>query len=577
MSDTTRIVADSASWNVVTSAWLDVMTLNAGPRVLSPVEALSRAGQIRCIAMGSPLDMFAAHRFLLTLLYWKAGLAGGVNELRASLTRGELPKSVLEAVEKEADCFYLFGDEKPFLQDTSLRKAVEKKDERKSVGSLFAEFASGSNVAHFHHGDDEKMRLCLRCATIGLLRVVPWSQAGGSGITPSVHKAPPIVAIPLGANLAITLGLNLVPIAAPAGSVRWTGHFRPTAPTAAIPYLEAFTWNPRRINLGSPLAADVCWGCGRRDLPILGPIVYKKNENTGKPPGGGPFEWKDPAAFYGADKPDTAPTREGRRPRKQRRRATDEPYTTAKSYDEESASDGSDVLAIVNEDVSLRATVGIDNPDHGEWQLVIPCTDPANNKTFAHREIDLSGLSADAVRSTVPAKPPDTPRGHRDGWTEPGPAPRAGRAARFVLAATRLLTEGDWAVLSAAAGREMNYSPAAFDVFSGVYWGLRQKKIALPRSRKALWLVLKLMAGVPARARVVREKAPFSPLSLLPKRQLEQRRREGCIRSPYPVSLPAGHRLEADLRREIHKNLRKPTPDAIDWPGLCHGLDRLLD
>jgi hypothetical protein len=301
MSDTTRVVAENASWNVLTSAWLDVMTLKAEPKVLSPLEALGHAGRIRCIAAASPLDLFAAHRFLLALLYWKAGVVGGVSDLRALLLQGDLPESVLEAVEKEADCFDLFSDDKPFLQDTTLRNAVAKKSEQKSVGSFFAEFASGTNIAHFHHGDDENMRLCVRCVTIGLLRVIPWSQAGGSGITPSVHNAPPIAAIAMGATLAMSLGLNLVRIPAPVGSANWTGRFRPTEPTAAIPYLEAFTWNPRRIHLGSPLPASVCWGCGRRDLPTLGPIVYKKNENTKKRPGGGPFEWKDPAAFYGAE------------------------------------------------------------------------------------------------------------------------------------------------------------------------------------------------------------------------------------------------------------------------------------
>ena len=142
-------------------------------------------------------------------------------------------------------------------------------------------------------------------------------------------------------------------------------------------------------------------------------------------------------------------------------------------------------------------------------------------------------------------------------------------------AAARLLTEGDWALLLAAAGREMDLSPAAFDVASGVYWGLRNQKVAGLPSRKAMWLVLKLMAAVPARARVVRENTPFSPLAALPKRQIEQVP-WGPLPGPYPLAFPLGHRLEGDLRRVIDKHLRHRTPEPIDWPGLCHGLDQLL-
>ena len=229
------------------------------------------------------------------------------------------------------DCFRLFDNAKPFLQDASLRDTATV--ERKSAGSFYAEFASGSNIAHFHHGDDEKMRLCLRCATIGLLRVVPWSQAGGSGITPSVHNAPPIMALALGENLAKTLGLNLVPISAPAGFPQWTGHFRPSEPTAAIPYLEALPGihgKSRSIRPSRP--AHV--GCGRPDLTTIGPIVFKKNGNTKKRSDGRLFEWNDPAAFYAADAP----------------------HTTLKSHNEQSAADGSDLLRLADTAAGFQAT-----------------------------------------------------------------------------------------------------------------------------------------------------------------------------------------------------------------------------
>lgn len=552
MSNTTKEDHQETDWNVLTSSWLEVMTVDAEAQVCSPLEALNKASIIRCIALGSTLDHFAAHRFLLTLLYWKADIAGGVQQLRESLLSGELPPVMLDSIKAEAHHFRMFDNKTPLLQDPSLRKA--KKKDWRSAGSLFAEFASGTNIAHFHHGDDKKMRLCVPCATIGMLRLIPWSQAGGSGLTPSVHNAPPIMAIASGENLAITLGLNLVPLSVDAGNAKWSGHFVPADRDATIPYLEAFTWNPRRVHLLSPQVVEVCWRCGKRAIVGVGPIVYLKNEQTQKRPDKQPFAWQDPAAFY----------------------ALDEPYKTIKSTRETLAASGRDVRRLLTHENGPTATVAAENPDHQGWQLVIPCTNPANNKTFDHRQVELMRLSANVDDSMLPADAPVAKRTGLDGWTEPRAPARAGGATRFVELAARLLAHTDWLALSAAAYKEMHHSPAAFDVLAGLLWSLRGKVSGLP-SRNVAWLVLKLMATVSASARVLHSDADFSPLRLLPKRQIEERRKDRSARSPYPVSFPRGHRLEVDLRSALHTNMRRRKPRRINWTALCYGLDRLLD
>lgn len=137
-----------AAWNVLTDQWVAVMNSQSEAGVRSPLDVLKRASEIRCIAVASPLDLFAAHRFLLTLLYWKADVSGGVQQVRESLLRGETPRVVLDAIEAEAPCFRMFDDKAPFLQDPIARE--NKKPY--SAGSLFAEFASGTKIAHFHHG-----------------------------------------------------------------------------------------------------------------------------------------------------------------------------------------------------------------------------------------------------------------------------------------------------------------------------------------------------------------------------------------------------------------------------------------
>jgi hypothetical protein len=85
------------------------------------------------------------------------------------------------------------------------------------------------------------------------------------------------------------------------------------------------------------------------------------------------------------------------------------------------------------------------------------------------------------------------------------------------------------------------------------------------------------MASVPAGARTLHDDATFSPLRNLPKREGGQKPKDGRARFHYPVSLPAGHRLESELRGAIASNIKSRSAGPIDWATLCHDLDQLLD
>lgn len=545
------------NYNLLQERWIPVLRINGEVDCVSIIEVLTQAGDIRFITLASPLDLFAVHRFILTLLYWKAGLAGGVERVQESLLKdGIIPSAVIDDIKNEEYYFDLFNDKSPFLQDPSARDEKKKGRDKKSVGSLFVELASGTNIAHFQHGDDENMRLCLPCTTLGMLRVVPWSQSGGRGLTPSVHNAPPIMAIATGDKLAVTLGLNLVPLDVKAGEAKWSGHFTPTDPARPIPYLEALTWNPRRIFLPLP-QVGTCWYCGQSEVLTVGKIDYLKNEKTKsnkKNRNTIPFIWQDPSAFY----------------------FRDEPYRPAKSNKDNQAIDNND-LAVLLEKLTIKkqqnppeSIVVTKNQDHQWWHLIIPCTDRA--KAFDYRRLELTNLSPETIRALLPLARPSR-RQSLNGWKEPERARPPKGIRLFMHTAVRLLTYTDWAALSNAAYQEMHDSPSAFDVLSGLYWGLRDKRIKGLPSRNVAWLMLKLMAAVPAHVRVMHSDAKFCPLQLLPKRQRNERGRAFL----YPISFPHGSRLEAALRGALDGNIRRRHPESVDWIGLCHGLDQLLD
>ena len=530
-------------WNALASPWLEIVSLRGKSSRISPLEAIADANKIHRIVSENPLDVFAAHRFLLTLIYWVAGDAKSVALIRKKLLGGQVPALLVKRLKAAEGQFNLFDRKAPFLQDPSAIKA-----KRSSAAYLFAEMASGTNVAHFHHGDDKTSRLCLRCATLGLVRVVPWMQSGGAGLSPAIHGAPPIMPLAIGKDLCETLGLNLIPLSIPHGNSRWSGQFRPTA--SRVKVMEGLTWNARRIHLLEPHAPAICSRCGETSLPTVGPIIFEKNDACKKD---AKRVWRDPAAFYSLK--------------------NGEPFATVKSGKESIAAVGGDVRNLFQRtfgkkvELAPSSLVVEANPTHKQWYVVVPCTNPANNKSFDHRAVWLNSFSGD---------PPSVERG----WPKEVPVqvgvrtqapirvePTLGTSA-FVRAASSL-TASDWAVLGNA--RSMEDDPAAFDVFTAVYWPLRNKHSSLP-CRPAAWLAMKLMACA-GRLRPARRFAgnAFQPWNELERHQLG---RDGVKR--YPRSIPTGDQLETELRRVIGRCVSSKSAGAIDWPGMCQFLHDVL-
>ncbi len=524
-------------WNILERAWIDAAALDGAWRMLSPLDTLRDAASLRLLAASSPLDEFAVHRFLITLLYWKADSVGGVAALRTKLLAGVVPAEVIAALAAERGHFDLFDPVRPFLQDPS---AADPKPE-KPVGSLFAEIATGTNIAHFDHSRDMKSPLCVPCVVRGLLRVVPWSQQGGAGFSPSIHGAPPIAVMPKGATLAQTLGLALVELRAPVGTPVWTGTFRPLSFSSKIPVLQALTWNPRRVHVPPPAGEGRCGLCGARGAVISG-ITFKSNSAVRPVKDGdddaAPVDWRDPAFTY-----------------------SEKSAKPIKSRSEEAAAIAKDV------GIPLLAPEGTDTSR--AFTIVVPSTD-LKSKTYDHRRIEVGTVGALARlkvthhgaegRKLADAPFEDAAIGWRSSAV--GAAVRSA-IGRFVAAASGALNDADWILLGRALGRPMNEDAEAFAVFSAVYWRARSGGRSQFR-RAAAWTLLKLMALVPSDRRAGALDADLAPLlDTLPTKQASRSRGEQADSEPYPVALLHGHALELALAASVEAQVARGA--SIPW------------
>jgi hypothetical protein len=141
--------------------------------------------------------------------------------------------------------------------------------------------------------------------------------------------------------------------------------------------------------------------------------------------------------------------------------------------------------------------------------------------------------------------------------------------ARFVFAASQL-DDASWGVLAAAANCSMDADPAAFDIFTGLYWPLRTKQTTVP-SRPAAWLALKLMATAgSARPRPSQRSGSFQPWAQLALTA------SPVMKRAYPRALPTPRTLEVELREIIRKGISEASSCTVDWPGLCQVLHNVL-
>jgi phage tail protein X len=216
------------------------------------------------------------------------------------------------------------------------------------------------------------------------------------------------------------------------------------------------------------------------------------------------------------------------------------------------------------------------NPGHRHWHVVFPCVspNPANNKSYDHRLVTLDEWPSESPPRPElwPSEIPFLAGDPRAIQSLKSVAAGSGALA-FVRAASQL-DSASWAVIANVADGAMHEQAAAFDIFTGIYWPLRNRQAGVP-SRQAAWMTLKLMATVSQEHRTRRAGSAAQPWKSLSTSQPPQKMRNGKLRV-YPRRIPTDGRLERELREIIDQELSKSPHASIDWPGLCQFLHNVL-
>lgn len=291
------------SFNLWSDPWIDTERCDRTFARLGMEEALLTADQIRTIISSSPLDIVGIHRLLTTVLQ-DIFQPETYTDLEELIRSQSFPKEPIQEFGRQfAARFDLFSVDAPFLQSADLPLSPDRKTPFKTVAYLAPLVPSGTEVVHFHHGQDVRQVFCPVCCARGLVNIPAFATTGGAGIKPSINGVPPLYVLPAGLNLKINLAASLLtPLFQP--PARATQHdqvwwrrapiVKRSQEVSSVGYLHSLTFPARRVRLHPQAVAVECTFCGEKTDLSVRTMVFEMGEAR---PKDAPF-WFDPFAAY---------------------------------------------------------------------------------------------------------------------------------------------------------------------------------------------------------------------------------------------------------------------------------------
>lgn len=285
------------SFDLRTEPWLPIAWQDGINAEIGLLELFHRAQDIREIRDPLPSVECGLYRLLVAFALDILQMPSA-DEWEAAWEVGSFDRERVDAYfEKYSDRFDLFSATHPFLQSATAD------GEDKPLAGLIPSQPSGTNVAHFHHGDERDFAVSPAVAARLLSTIAPFMTSGGAGLPPSINGAPPwYILLQSGdgedRNLFKTLLLNCVVIG---GLLQAHGDETPAwrdervlvkEERTSSSLLESLTWRPRRIRLVPHVAAQgVCALSGQKTPILVARMKFSPGSSTR-------FEWRDPNVAY---------------------------------------------------------------------------------------------------------------------------------------------------------------------------------------------------------------------------------------------------------------------------------------
>jgi CRISPR system Cascade subunit CasA len=291
------------SFNLWSEPWITVELLDGGMERVSIRNCLLEAHRIANLVDPSPLVVAGLQR-LLAAIVQEIIQPRHVPELGDLISRAAFDAAGVEAFGSAwGSRFDLFSDTHPFLQSADIGLKPAKTDRQKTVGYLFPEEPTATNINHFQHRYDDDYQFSPATAALGLVTIPAFSTSGGSGIKPSINGVPPLYVLPQGRNLYETLVLSLVvpefqPVVRDKSSDRPAWNRDPVIARGQevleVGYLESLTFPARRVRLFPEHASGYDSRTGEWSNVLIRKMVFDMGISRSKdlPP------WFDPFAAY---------------------------------------------------------------------------------------------------------------------------------------------------------------------------------------------------------------------------------------------------------------------------------------
>ena len=167
-------------------------------------EMLAEADNISALDDPSPLIRAGILRLLVAILQAALEIET-LMDLKAVWRNRKFPMGRIQAFGRAyAQRFDLFSRSAPFMQ--CIPGGGEK---HLSVGYLFPEMPTGTEVTLYRHGAQEDYLVCPACAATGMLTIPAFAGQGGQGKACSINGTPPYYFLPEGKTLFETLAASL--------------------------------------------------------------------------------------------------------------------------------------------------------------------------------------------------------------------------------------------------------------------------------------------------------------------------------------------------------------------------------